>query len=319
MIMKNILVTGAGGFLGSYLVEHHLNKGDIVYGVDNFCSSDISSKHHRDLTSRKNYFFTRQDVTSSNFVQKHSSVEFDVIYNFACPASPPRYQEMPIETMMTCVVGTNNALSLASKKTVFIQASTSEVYGDPHVHPQPESYKGYVNSYGPRSCYDEGKRAAEALCFDHRQKRGIDARVVRIFNTYGPRMDLRDGRVITNLVCQALAGQQMTVYGNGQQTRSFCYVTDLIKGITAMAELSDNPGTPINIGNPNEFKILELVEAIQSKIGGDVRFVALPIDDPKQRKPDVSLAKKILNWEPTIDLDLGLDLMIDYVRTINAK
>ena len=219
--------------------------------------------------------------------------------------------------MLTCVVGTNNVLNLATKNTVVVHASTSEVYGDPQVHPQSESYWGRVNSYGVRSCYDEGKRAAEALCFDHKNKRGTDARLVRIFNTYGPRMDPYDGRVITNLIGQVLRGETMTMYGEGTQSRSFCYVTDLIRAILAMAELKNNPGTPINIGNPNEFTMLELAEKIQSKIGGDISFSPLPKDDPRQRQPDITLAKKLLNWEPRIDLDTGLDRMIEYMRTLN--
>jgi UDP-glucuronate decarboxylase len=315
--MKLILVTGAAGFLGSYLVEHHLLAGDKVYGVDNFCSSNLASKHHRNLVDNRNYVFNRQDITSDKFVQSHAHISFDIIYNFACPASPPRYQEIPIETMMTCVVGTNNTLSLAGKNTVFVQASTSEVYGDPTVHPQPENYRGCVNSYGPRSCYDEGKRAAEALCFDHRKKRGIDARLVRIFNTYGPRMDPYDGRVVTNLVGQALSGEPMTMYGDGSQSRSFCYVTDLIRGIVKLAELRTNPETPINIGNPHEFTILELAQKVQSKLGGKIEFTSLPKDDPKQRQPDITLAKKLLDWEPRISLDIGLDRMIEYMRTVN--
>lgn len=317
--MKNILVTGAAGFLGSYLVEHHINAGDKVYGVDNFCSSDAFSKHHRMLTDSKNYVFVCQDIASEKFVCSHAHAVYDVIYNFACPASPPRYQEIPIETMMTCVVGTNNVLSLASKDTVVVHASTSEVYGDPRVHPQPESYWGSVNSYGIRSCYDEGKRAAEALCFDHRQKRGIDARLVRIFNTYGPRMHPADGRVITNLVGQALRGEPMTMYGDGSQSRSFCYVTDLIRAITTMASLPSNPGTPINIGNPNEFTILELAKKIQEKIGGEIDFSPLPKDDPRQRQPDITLAKKLLDWEPRISLDIGLDRMIEYMRSMHER
>jgi len=314
--MKNVLVTGAAGFLGSYLVEHHLNLGDKVYGVDNFCSSNANSNHHRVLVNRENYIFSRQDITSNIFLNSHAQFEFDVIYNFACPASPPRYQEIPIETMMTCVVGTNNVLNLANKNSVVVHASTSEVYGDPAVHPQPEQYWGHVNSYGVRSCYDEGKRAAEALCFDHRNKRGIDARLVRIFNTYGPRMDPQDGRVITNLVGQALRGETMTMYGDGKQSRSFCYVTDLIRGITALASLSKNPGTPINIGNPNEFTILELAEKIQSKLGGSVSFLPLPKDDPKQRRPNITLAKEVLEWHPIVNLDEGLDNMISYMKSL---
>jgi UDP-glucuronate decarboxylase len=314
--MKNILVTGAAGFLGSYLVEHHLNTGDKVYGVDNFCSSNANANHHRVLVDRDNYIFSRQDITSHTFLNSHSQVSFDVIYNFACPASPPRYQEIPIETMMTCVEGTNNVLNLATKNTVVVHASTSEVYGDPAIHPQPENYWGHVNSYGIRSCYDEGKRAAEALCFDHRNMKGIDVRLVRIFNTYGPRMDPYDGRVITNLVGQALRGETLTMYGDGQQTRSFCYVTDLIRGIISLSKLPTNPGTPINIGNPNEFTILELAKKIQGKLGGDVSFLPLPKDDPKQRRPDITLAKEVLQWQPIVNLDEGLDHMISYMRSL---
>jgi len=317
--MKNVLVTGAAGFLGSHLVDHHLSKGDKVYGVDNFCSSAVSSRHHKALVEHKNYVFHRQDITSNVFIQTHAAIHFDLIYNFACPASPPIYQSIPIETTMTCVVGTNSALSLASNDTVLVHASTSEVYGDPMIHPQPESYWGCVNSYGPRACYDEGKRAAEALCYDHRHKRGIDARVVRIFNTYGPRMDPHDGRVVTNLISQALSGQPMTMYGNGNQTRSFCYVDDLIRGVVALSQLDKNPETPINIGNPNEFTIKQLALKVQERLGGTIDHHVLPKDDPRQRRPDITLAKKILNWEPHISLDIGLDKTIDYVRSLREQ
>ena len=237
-----------------------------------------------------------------------------MIYNFACPASPPKYQKTPIETTLTCVTGTNNVLALARQKTVVIHASTSEVYGDPAISPQSENYRGSVNPYGPRSCYDEGKRAAEALCYDYRQKLNRDVRLIRIFNTYGPQMDLADGRVITNFIQQALSNEPLTVYGDGNQTRSFCYVSDLINGITSLARLGENPGTPINLGNPQEFTILELVEKIRSRFNSKVNFLPLPVDDPLQRKPDISLAKKILSWQPTVDLDEGLNLTIEYFQ-----
>lgn len=317
--MKTVLVTGAAGFLGSYLVEHHLNKGDKVYGADNFCSSAHNSVHHTNLISHQNYIFDRIDISSQKFVEKYAHVTFDKIYNFACPASPPRYQEIPIETMMTCVAGTNHVLSLATEQTIVVHASTSEVYGDPKVSPQPETYRGWVNPYGPRSCYDEGKRAAEALCFDHRGKRNIDARIVRIFNTYGPRMDPYDGRVVTNLISQGLQKKPLTIYGEGKQTRSFCYVTDLIRGIIALSELSRNPETPVNIGNPIEFTILELAQKVQEKLGGNIEFLPLPKDDPLQRKPDISLASSLLDWSPRIDLDSGLNNVIYYMRSIGVE
>jgi len=314
--MKKVLVTGAAGFLGSHLVDHHLLTGDCVVGIDNFSSSNKNSRHHWELRRHNTYEFFETDICSQTFINLLKFKDFDVIYNFACPASPPRYQQIPVETMLTCVQGTKNVLDLARHKTVVVQASTSEVYGDPEVSPQPESYFGHVNSYGPRSCYDEGKRAAEALCFDYLKQNGVDARIVRIFNTYGPRMDPYDGRVVTNLVGQALKGEPLTIYGDGRQTRSFCYVSDLIRGIVAMASLEKNPTTPINIGNPNEFTILQLAEKVSARLGGKIEFSPLPINDPMQRKPDIGLAKRILNWEPKIELDNGLDEMIRYMRQV---
>jgi UDP-glucuronate decarboxylase len=311
---KKVLVTGSAGFLGSYLVQHHLSNGDVVYGIDNFSSSSKRSKHHLRLIENKNYYFLEGDICSSSFVDRSKLFDPDLIYNFACPASPPKYQDIPVETTLTCTTGVNNVLSIAGKSAVVVHASTSEIYGDPEITPQPEVYRGKVNSYGPRSCYDEGKRAAEALCYDYKNKLGKDIRLVRIFNTYGPHMDIKDGRVITNFIDQALRGESLTVYGDGSQTRSFCYVTDLIRAITSLASLADNPGTPINIGNPNEFTIMELAEKLQKKFNCNINFHPLPVDDPLQRRPDISLAKKLLSWEPQIELDEGLEKTIQHFR-----
>jgi UDP-glucuronate decarboxylase len=311
---KTVLVTGAAGFIGSHLVKRYLDLGDVVYGVDNFASSSKKSRHHEALLKREGYHFLGLDVCSSEFGVALSNVNFDVVYNFACPASPPKYQDMPIETTLTCTVGTKNVLSLAGDSTVVVHASTSEVYGDPTETPQNESYRGNVNSYGPRACYDEGKRAAEALCYDYKNSLGKDVRLVRIFNTYGPQMDIQDGRVITNFVHQALSGKPLTIYGNGSQTRSFCYVSDLVAGITKLASLDANPGTPVNLGNPNEFTILELAKKVQERFGCHLEFKSLPVDDPLQRRPDISLAKRLLGWSPTIELDEGLDKTIAYFK-----
>ena len=317
---KCILVTGSAGFLGSHLVEYHLSRGDIVYGIDNFSSSLKDSKHHHRLKNNCNYFFVEGDICSQAFIDYVAThvfkTEFDLIYNFACPASPPRYQEIPIETMLTCVVGTNNIINLAKQKTVIVHASTSEVYGDPTISPQPESYRGHVNSYGPRSCYDEGKRAAEALCYDY-YKKGVDVRLVRIFNTYGTHMQVNDGRVVTNFIKQALLNEPITIYGSGLQTRSFCYVDDLIGGITSVAKLKNNPNTPINLGSPNEFTILELAKHILkllSNCTSKLEIKDMPIDDPLQRKPDITLANKLLSWEPNIHLQEGLIKTISYIK-----
>lgn len=320
---KTILITGAAGFLGSHLVKHHILMGDKVYGIDNFSSSKVSSTHHHELLKCKNYCFVCGDINDTKFInhfyqRKVLRKKFDKIYNFACPASPPRYQEIPVETTLTCVLGTKNVLSLAKDETIVVHASTSEVYGDPIVSPQSEDYRGNVNPYGPRSCYDEGKRAAEALCYDYKNKHNKDIRLIRIFNTYGPHMDLYDGRVITNFIEQSLKGSSLTVYGDGSQTRSFCYVSDLIDGITKLANLDKNPGTPINLGNPNEFTILELAKKMSKMFNNNIEFFSLPVDDPLQRKPDITLANKILNWHPKVELDEGLEETINYFKSYNV-
>jgi UDP-glucuronate decarboxylase len=317
---KNILITGAAGFLGSHLTLHHLKQGDNVLGLDNFSSSHEKSPHLRliqELYGPEKFKLCKVDIINHNDVI--DSIPFlkdkiNIIYNFACPASPPIYQKIPIETLLTCTQGTANILKIAYEhNSIVVHASTSEVYGNPEISPQHELYHGNVNSYGPRACYDEGKRAAEALCFDYLNQLNTDVRLVRIFNTYGPHMDYRDGRVITNFIIQALERLPITIYGDGNQTRSFCYVDDLIDGIVRLANLDENPRTPINLGNPNEFTINELAEKIRQKLSGEFKYYSLPVDDPLQRKPDISLAQKILGWEPKIQLDEGLDKTIQYL------
>jgi len=319
--MKNVLVTGVAGFLGSHLALHHLRAGDRVWGVDDFCSSSRGSDHYRELLSYDHFTFLTGDISTfeGGWRQSIKRVKFDLIYNFACPASPPKYQAMPVHTLMTCVAGTKNVLELAAAaRAVVVHASTSEVYGDPDQSPQEESYRGYVNSYGPRACYDEGKRAAEALCFDFWSHRWADVRTVRIFNTYGPHMDPRDGRVVSNFICQVLRGEKLTIYGTGAQTRSFCYVDDLIRGIVAMGELSANPGGPINLGNPVEFTVKELADEVCKVVDKEVELevLPLPVDDPLQRRPDITKAKEILKWEPRVMLAEGLSHSIKYFREI---
>lgn len=325
----NVLITGAAGFLGSHLMFHHLKKGDNVLGLDNFSSSRRDSKHIRllqELYSPDGYSLCDVDITeymdvmweTEKFTAK-SPGKFGLVYNFACPASPPRYQELPVETVLVSTLGTANMLQFAKEHgSVVVHASTSEVYGDPIINPQPETYRGNVNSYGPRACYDEGKRAAEALCYDYFHKNNVDVRVVRIFNTYGPHMDAEDGRVITNFIMQALRGESFTIYGKGQQTRSFCYVDDLIRGITTLAGLKENPGTPINLGNPGEFTMSDLAEIVNALIrpgtAPKIQYRPLPTDDPLLRKPDITLAKQFLDWSPRTSLAEGLSKTIEYFR-----
>ncbi len=309
MQRKRILVTGGAGFLGSHLCEKLLDLGNDVICVDNlFTGSKDNIRHLMD----NNYFeFIRHDITQPLYV------EIDEIYNLACPASPIHYQHDPIATGKTSVMGALHTLGLAKRcHARILQASTSEVYGDPEVHPQPESYRGCVNPIGPRSCYDEGKRMAETLFFDYHRQHGVDIKVIRIFNTYGPRMSAYDGRVVSNFIVQALKGEDITIYGDGKQTRSFCYVDDLIDGMIKMMESRDSFTGPVNIGNPTEFTMLELAEKVISLAGSDSKIVfkPLPQDDPMQRQPIIDLAKKELNWEPTVDLDEGLARTIEYFR-----
>ncbi|WP_050979888.1 UDP-glucuronic acid decarboxylase family protein [Sinorhizobium sojae] len=304
---KKILVTGGAGFLGSHLCELLLGTGHEVVCVDNF-----STGLRRNIAWLKRFDSFR--VISHDIVEP-IDLEVDEIYNLACPASPPHYQADPIQTTKTCVIGSLNLLELAARhRARILQASTSEVYGDPHVHPQVESYWGNVNPFGPRSCYDEGKRCAETLFFDFHKARGVEIKVVRIFNTYGPRMRPDDGRVVSNFIVQALRGEDITVYGDGSQTRSFCFVDDLIDGfVRVMASPSSLTG-PVNLGNPGEFTIGELAEQVIQLTGSRSRIVRqpLPADDPRQRRPDISRATSELGWRPTVDLTEGLAQTIRY-------
>jgi UDP-glucuronate decarboxylase len=305
-----VLVTGGGGFLGSHLVTELLNEENSVIVVDNFYTGKKSNLDH--VLSNKNLEIIRHDVTEA------FSFEVDYIFNLACPASPYHYQKFPVQTIRTSVIGAINALELATKLEVPIfQASTSEVYGDPAVTPQDEDYWGNVNPIGIRACYDEGKRASETLFFDYRRQYETKIRVARIFNTYGPRMAVDDGRVVSNFIVQALRGEDITIYGDGLQTRSFCYVDDLINGFMKIFHSDSDFGSPINLGNPKEFTMIELAEMVIDKTHSKskIKHLALPMDDPKQRKPDIARAQEVLNWNPQINLEEGILKTIEYFET----
>jgi UDP-glucuronate decarboxylase len=305
-----IIIAGGAGFLGSHLCRLLLSKGDTIICVDNLCTS--SKENIKDLLQNKNFVFLKQDVIEPLKIDG----EVNQIYDLASRASPPNYQSEPIHTMLTNSQGTNNLLNLAlEKKATFLYASTSEVYGDPKEHPQKESYWGYVNPIGVRSCYDESKRFGEALCMAYQRQHNLNIRLVRIFNTYGPNMQLDDGRVVTNLINQGLKGEELTIYGDGLQTRSFCYVDDEIEGLYRL--MNSGITGPVNIGNPNEFTILELAEMVKKlmKLTSPVKHLPLPEDDPMRRRPDISLAKKELGWEPKVPLELGLKKTIEYFRS----
>jgi len=308
---KRILVTGGAGFLGSHLCDRLTQEGHDVLCLDNFFTGTKKNIQH--LAGLSNFELIRHDLAHPIFL------EVDEIYNLACPASPIHYQYNPVKTVKTSVMGAIHMLGLAKRvRAKILQASTSEVYGNPTVHPQPEAYWGNVNTIGPRSCYDEGKRCAETLFFDYHRQNKVNIRVVRIFNTYGPRMDPNDGRVVSNFIVQALTGQDITVYGDGSQTRSFCYVDDLIEGLVRMMNAPDAFTGPVNLGNPFEFSMLELAEAVirLTASRSEIVFRPLPQDDPLQRRPDISLAKKRLQWEPTIELEEGLEKTIAYFKEI---
>jgi UDP-glucuronate decarboxylase len=311
MKTKRILVTGGAGFLGSHLCDRLVAQGHDVICLDNLFTSQKSNIQH--LLGRTNFEFIRHDVTHPFWL------EVDEIYNMACPAAPGHYQYNPIKTMKTSVMGAINVLGMAKRcRAKVLQASTSEVYGDPTVHPQPESYRGNVNPIGPRACYDEGKRAAETLFFDYHRMHKSNVRVVRIFNTYGPRMHPFDGRVVTNFIRQALQGTDITIFGEGLQTRSFCYVDDLVEAIIRMMNGPDDFIGPVNIGNPGEFTIRQLAELVLELTGSKSKLVykALPADDPLQRQPDITLAKQMLGWEPTVPLREGLIKTIASMRSL---
>ena len=306
-----VLLTGAAGFLGSHLSQALLDRDYQVIGLD-----DLSTGSHSNLEKfqdHPNFEFVNQDV------RLPFNAEVDGILNFACPASPRHYQSDPVRTIETNFLGIINMLHLAkSRGAKLVQASTSEVYGDPSISPQPETYWGNVNPIGIRSCYDEGKRAAETLCFDYRRQFNIDTRVLRIFNTYGPNMSPDDGRVVSNFIVQAITGRDITIYGDGSQTRSFCYVSDLVDGIIKLFEVRNNPESPVNLGNPNEFTMLELAESVLllTKSKSKIIFETLPQDDPQQRRPDISRAKEVLDWKPKVQLEEGLQKTVEYFKEL---
>ncbi|MCB9411320.1 MAG: SDR family oxidoreductase [Actinobacteria bacterium] len=309
MTYRRVLVTGGAGFIGSHLCERLLDEGAEVLCVDNFYSSTRRNIHH--LLSNPRFELMRHDITFPLYV------EVDEIYNLACPASPVFYQRDPVQTTKTSVIGSINMLGLAKRVGAkILLSSTSEVYGDPTVHPQDESYWGNVNPIGVRSCYDEGKRCAETLFFDYRRQHDMPIKVVRIFNTYGPRMQPDDGRVVSNFIVQALQGRDLTVYGDGTQTRSFCYVDDLVEGLIRMMATEHEVTGPINLGNPNEMSMLELATRVTDLVGGGrkVRHEPLPADDPKQRQPDITRAVETLGWEPKVHLDVGLARTVEWFR-----
>ncbi len=307
--MKRILVTGGAGFLGSHLCDLLLEKGHEVISLDNYFTGRKTNLAH--LQNHPRFEMVRHDVIDP------FKFEVDWIFNLACPASPIHYQHNAIKTIKTSVMGAINCLGLAKRTGARVfQASTSEVYGDPDIHPQPESYWGHVNPIGPRSCYDEGKRCAETLFFDYHRQNRVDIRVVRIFNTYGPRMLADDGRVVSNFIVQALRGEDLTICGDGTQTRSFCFASDLIDGFVRFMENESGFPGPLNLGNPGEFTMLELAEIVLAKVGGKSKIVhhPLPQDDPRQRRPDITKARELLNWEPKVALAEGLDRTIAYFR-----
>ena len=309
--MKRILVSGGAGFIGSHLCTRLVNEGHDVIFLDNFFTGSKDNIKH--LMGNHHFEVVRHDVTYPY------SAEVDEIYNLACPASPIHYQHDPIQTAKTSVMGAINMLGLAMRLDAkILQASTSEVYGDPIVHPQPESYWGNVNPVGYRSCYDEGKRCAETLFMDYHRQNNVRVKIIRIFNTYGPRMLPNDGRVVSNFILQALNNEDITIYGDGKQTRSFQYIDDLIEGMIRMMNTEDEFTGPINLGNPNEFPVLELAERIISMTGSSSKIVfkSLPDDDPKQRQPDITLAKEKLGWQPTVELEEGLKRMIEYFKNV---
>ena len=311
---QRILVTGGAGFLGSHLCERLVAEGHDVICLDNFFTSQKTNVQH--LLDHPNFELIRHDVTMPIWL------EVDQIYNLACPAAPGHYQYNAIKTIKTSVLGAINVLGMAKRcHAKVLQASTSEIYGDPEIHPQPESYRGNVNPIGPRACYDEGKRAAETLFMDYHRMNHVNIRIVRIFNTYGPRMHPFDGRVISNFIRQALSGEPITIFGDGSQTRSFCYRDDLIEGFIRMMDGPDEFTGPVNLGNPGEYTIAELAEKVIELLGSASKIVhrPLPADDPTRRRPDIRLAKEKLNWQPTIPLEEGLRKTIDWFRTINIE
>ena len=306
-----ILLTGAAGFLGSHISKKLIDNNHEVIGLDDLSTGSV--KNIEQLINHPKYSFIEHDVRTPY------QVKVDAILNFACPASPVNYQKDPVRTIETNFLGMINLLHLSNETGArIIQASTSEIYGDPNQSPQKESYWGNVNPIGIRSCYDEGKRAAETLCFDYRRQHNLDTRVIRIFNTYGPNMAIGDGRVVSNFIVQALRNQPINIYGDGKQTRSFCYVSDLVEGIYKLLKLDENPNTPINLGNPNEFTILDLAKVVIEITNSKSEIVnnPLPQDDPKQRCPDISLAKSVLNWNPTIELREGIEKTAAYFKQI---